>query len=49
MARGNFQIKILLSVKHFEDGKNCTPPQDYYYVALILLMEFQWPYFPYDL
>lgn len=49
VARGNLQINKLLSVKHFEDGKRCAAPQDYYYIALILLMRFQWPYFPYDL
>lgn len=49
MARGNLQINKLLSVKHFEDGKRCTAPQHYYYIALILLMGFQRPYFPYGL
>lgn len=49
LARGNLQINKLLSVKHFEDGEPCAAPQDYYCTALILLMGFQWLYFPYDL
>lgn len=49
LARGNLQINKLLSVKHFEDGEPCAAPQDYYCMALILLMGFQWLYFPYDL
>lgn len=49
LARGNLQINKLLSVKHFEDGKPCAAPQDYYSMALILQIGFEWPYFPYDL
>lgn len=49
LARGNLQINKLLSVKHFEDGKPCAAPQDYYYMALTPLMGFQSPYFPSDL
>lgn len=30
LARGNLQINKLLSVKHFEDGKPCAAPQDYF-------------------
>lgn len=49
LARGNLQINKLLSVKHFEGGKPCAAPQDYYYIALALLMGFQLLYFLYDL